>query len=47
MVYAHADGATIAKAVESAAAQVGSSPSSEAKRWKGKEQYLLELCGLA
>ena len=47
MVYAHADGNAIAKCGR------GRQPENRRpyrhcrKRWKGKEQYLLELCGLA
>ena len=47
MVYAHADGGAIASAVEAASRQVATPVTPAEKRWKGREQYLLELCGLA
>ena len=47
MVYAHADGGAIASAVEAASKQVTAPVNPTEKRWKGKEQYLLEQCGLA
>lgn len=47
MVYAHADGGAIASAVEAASREVAAPVAPAEKRWKGKEQYLLELCGLA
>ena len=47
MVYAHADGGAIASAVEAASRQVATPVTPAEKRWKGREQYLLELCGSA
>ena len=47
MVYAHADGSAIANAVEAASQRIAAPIATAEKRWKGKEQYLLELCGLA
>lgn len=47
MVYAHADAGVIASAVEAASRQTSAPAVSAKKRWKGKERYLLELCGLA
>ena len=47
MVYAHADGGAIASAVEAASRQVATPVTPAERRWKGREQYLLELCGLA
>lgn len=47
MACAHADGGAIASAVEAASRQVATPVTPAEKRWKGREQYLLELCGLA
>lgn len=47
MVYAHADGEAIARALESTAPVAGAPAVGEERRWKGRERYLLELCGLA
>jgi integrase/recombinase XerD len=46
-IYSHADEETIAKALESLEPlQTGDQPSTKHKNWKGKEQHLLEYCGL-
>lgn len=46
-IYSYADGETIAKALESLEPLLtGDQPSTKHKNWKGKEQYLLEYCGL-
>ena len=47
MACARADGGAIASAVEAASRQVATPVTPAEKRWKGREQYLLELCGLA
>ena len=47
MVYARADGGAIASAVEAASRQVATPVTPAEKRWKGREQYLPGLCGLA
>ena len=47
MVYAHADGGAIASAVEAASRQVATPVTPAERRWKGREQYLPGLCGLA
>ncbi len=46
-IYSYADDETIAKALESLEPlQADGHPSPKNKNWKGKEQYLLEYCGL-
>ena len=47
MVYAHADACAITSAVEAASQQASVVAIPAEKKWKGKEQYLLELCGFA
>lgn len=47
MIYAHTDDSAMANAIEAANNRLEIPVEREQKRWKGKEQYLLELCGLA
>jgi len=45
-VYSYADEETITKALESVVHEEPDGKALKQKNWKGKEQYLLEFCGL-
>ena len=47
MVYAHACEDGLAEAIEAASVVADESVAEEEPRWKGREQYLMELCTLA
>ena len=48
-IYSYADEETITKALETIDHEesIGNATTAKQKNWKGKEQYLLEYCGLS